>query len=670
MNVVRGQVNLAEEIGKALSLACLLALAGVVRADDPLLVHDLAGLPTGPEMAGKLTRIHGSTGNGGAGTPVAGGVDCDGDGFGDSALASIQAGPLGRALAGEIVLVFGDGSIGGAIDTAGFSAGQLKVAGSHAYEVAGAEIWMDDVTGDGIGDLLIGRQNHSPNDGDDQNPVYRLGAGALTILVGGPELRTAATALGYLDLSVPPDGVTLFHLVGGKAFDRLGIWMRTGDVNGDGVADIVVGADQEDSGTEANRGAVYVIQGGAHLAVNATVDLAGFGTTSLAGRIAKVIPPVGSANFHFGSTTQACDLDGNGRAEVLASAALQRAGAQIGIAHNGVRFSAGFSAGVGGSARGSAFVIWDDNFPAGLWPAGLTIDLEELAGGRTILGGGAENRAFGEELVGGFDLDGGGGSELAVGDIVGLPGGVANAGSAHVFMNAAELKGRDFDMDGIPGDIRVSVISGTRAGAISGDTMGFGVFDGDGLDDLVVGNPHDWPQGRANAGSLHVLYGRRSGWPMAIPLSEGNQPPSTALRIARVDAAKAGDVLCYSLAVGDMDGDGRPDLIVNEMLGDGLAAGTEDVGNAAVVSGASLLKPSPRLTGMGFVDGGTEFRFESFGRIGKQYRLEGSVDFGVGGWGELAGPFPGSDEALPWSIPVEGISARFFRVIEEPLAAP
>src|SRR5262245_45951573 len=217
-----------------------LSFAPVRAAAQAVQVVDLAELST----AQHLLRVHGSNGDGSRGLPVAGGGDVDGDGFVDYAMASMQATALGRAVAGELYLVFGDGTVSGVLDTATFQAQILKIAGAGPSETAGNVLWMDDVTGDGLADLLIGRQNytHTPDDPD------RTGAGALTILVGSAALRSfAATAAGlsaHLDLAAPPPSLTLATFVGAHAFDRLGMWVRTGDVTGDGVADIAVGADQ------------------------------------------------------------------------------------------------------------------------------------------------------------------------------------------------------------------------------------------------------------------------------------------------------------------------------------------------------------------------------------------------------------------------------------------
>ena len=531
-----------------------------------------------------LSRIYGSTGDGRAGVPVTGGFDCDGDQLLDTAFSAIKANPLDRNGAGEVVLIFGDGTIGGEQDTAGFQRGFLKVAGVQPFEVAGAEIWMDDVTGDGLGDLLICRQNYTPTSG-------REGAGALTVIVGAPELRTYASTLKYFDLAAPPQNIDVITFSGVHAYDRLGIWARTGDITGDGIADIVVGSDEVDGETAENQGAVYVIRGGSHLATSQFVDLINFGTTSLAGNLARIIPPSNSPRFHFGATCQIADLDGNGRGEVLMSAALNRSGA--GIRLPGAPPGTGQSS--GGSSRGTLFVAWDDNFHSSSWPTGYEFDISSPTfGTRTIIEGADFNRSFGEEILGGFDYDDDKTADLFVGDLVGNAGNGNRSGSGHIFFKANNLRDRVFSMQSPPEDIEFSLIKGPTAGAIGADTAAHGDFNADGIGDLIVGNPHDNPHERSNAGTMHVLLGQTKRWPDVIDLSNDQLPSPEIMQIVRIDGAHgnrnndAGDTLCYSASAADLDGDGYTDIIVNEMAGNGLAPQSTDVGNLLLISGAVL----------------------------------------------------------------------------------
>ena len=565
----------------------VLALAwttSVVHA-QPATIIDLADVGTDVRRFG---RVHGSSGAGATGVPVAGGFDVDGDGSTDHALAAMRASPLGRTEAGEVHLIFGDGGYLGTIDSAVSSPTILKIIGTRPREATGSEIWIDDVTGDGLGDLLIARQNFTPD-------PSRPGAGAVTVVVGGAGLRELAATGSVLDLAAPAFGVELVTIVGTAATDRVGIWVRAGDATGDGVADLLFGADQENGPGQSHRGALYLVRGGAHLAASATIDLAQFGdlgATALAGHIAKMIPPPGSHEFHFGSTCALGDLDGNGKAELLASAALNRAGATL-RADNA---EPGSAHGLGGSLDGTAFIIWDDNFPSGLWPPGFTIALDAAPGSVTAIEGATANRKFGEELLGGLDFDNDGLLDLFVGDITGdlSPSqNRPNSGSGHVLYDAASLKGLIFDLGSPPQGLETTTIMGADAGDIAADTVVMGDFDGDGYGDLIVASPHARAAGRDSAGTLHVLFGG-SRWPATIDLRSGLEPSPAELRFTLVQGAQgtergdAGDTLCYSAAAGDVDGDGKTDLIGNEMLGNGVATDHVDVGNLILVSGEVL----------------------------------------------------------------------------------
>lgn len=531
-----------------------------------------------------LTRILGSSGRGFFGVPVAGPLDIDGDGFRDLAVAYLRSSPLGRSGAGEVDLVFGDGTIGGTLDTATDQPRLLRIVGDGMQEAAGNEIWMDDVTGDGLGDLLIGRQNFSLGG-------QRIGAGALTVISGEAGLRDRAGAAQHLDLRAsPPPGWTL---VGAAPGDRLGIWMRTGDVDGDGVSDIVVGADQED-GSGRNSGAVYVVRGGPHLADNRLVDLLDSAEPPLAGNLARLHPPADSAGYHLGATCLIADLDGNGRGEVLAAAALNRAGASIPP-------PGGAGEATGGSPRGTVYIAWDDNFPANPWPQDFQLNLDDPPGSASVLEGGAENGIFGEELLGGRDFDADGAVDLFVGDFEADSTPERNrrlSGVGYVFYDAARLKGLRFNLDELPEGMRLTRILGPSSGAIGADTASQGDYDRDGAADLLFGSPHDDPRGRNSAGSIHILFGDSVGWPATLDLAPSSAPQS--VRITHIQGARgsmgidAGDTLCYSAAGGDLDRDGFDDVVTNEMLGNGSSA--LDTGNLIVLSGRLLAEPASKTS--------------------------------------------------------------------------
>jgi len=551
---------------------------------QPVGTTDLADFaPSG----GLYLRVLGSVGQGAWGVPLGAGFDMDKDGVNDAAFAAMRASPLGRDNAGEVFLVFGDNTIAGEIDTAGNDPRVLRILGDQVQENAGSEVWMADVTGDGFGELIICRQNYSPDE-------TRIGAGALTLISAAPALRTMAMSGTALDLRSPPGNVPIVTIYGAMATSRFCIWPRNGDVTGDGIDDLLVGADREMSDGVSDAGAVYLFRGGAYLESTHTIDLQDLATAS-PGNVARVRPralvdDANTADYHFGATVYLADLDGNGTAEVLAAAALNRAGAAL-VPLGGSGNSSG------GTEDGTLFIAWDDNF-SGDWTPAPDFVIDAGPGGYTIIDGADDNEEFGEELLGGLDYDDDGEPDLFVGDLTANGwGGVtrSNAGLAHVIYDAGSLKGLEFDLEpdamgeiGPPVGFAMATFVGPLPGAIAADTALHGDFNADGIADVAFASPHDNPAGRTNAGTLHVVLGQSGRWPDLSDLNHADYPSSEDVRIHEIYGAKLADVLCYSGAAGDVSGDGITDIIINEMLGDGSSA--QDIGNLLLIDSKILFR--------------------------------------------------------------------------------
>jgi len=191
------------------------------------------------------------------------------------------------------------------------------------------------------------------------------------------------------------------------------------------------------------------------------------------------------------------------------------------------------------------------------------------------------------------DIDGNGHPDLLGSDLVML----SQRGQGIVLYDADQLKGMSVDFDDpeqFPEGFRTTTITGPSNGSIGLDTVMIGDFNGDGFGELAIGNPQDNPESRFRAGTIHVLYGKEEGWPEMIDLAPGEVPSPEEVRIALIQGRFARDILCYSASYGDMDGDGRTDIITNEMTGNGPSG--ENIGNLILISGAKLLDPPPPTT--------------------------------------------------------------------------
>lgn len=118
----------------------------------------------------------------------------------------------------------------------------------------GQVLVVADVDGDGIDDLIIGAPQASNSNGSQSGNVY---------ILSGKSLTAGST----IDLANNP-GVTLIGAAGSQA----GFALAAGDVNGDGYADIVVGAPFAISGGQ-QVGAAYLVLGGSSFFQEPTVEL-------------------------------------------------------------------------------------------------------------------------------------------------------------------------------------------------------------------------------------------------------------------------------------------------------------------------------------------------------------------------------------------------------------
>jgi Ca2+-binding RTX toxin-like protein len=139
----------------------------------------------------------------------------------------------------------GDGSAGFVLN--GIDAGD---GSGRSVSAAG------DVNGDGIDDLLIGAY--------DAQPGGRYGAGESYVVFGRDQ--TAGGFPAELELSSllagnGGDGSAGFVLYGSDTYDYSGRVSAAGDVNGDGIDDVLLGAPGADPGGQSYAGESYVVFG-------------------------------------------------------------------------------------------------------------------------------------------------------------------------------------------------------------------------------------------------------------------------------------------------------------------------------------------------------------------------------------------------------------------------
>ncbi len=295
-----------------------------------------------------------------------------------------------------------------------------------------------------------------------------------------------------------------------------------GDLEGDGVVDLAVGAPGDDDNGD-NRGAVWIL----FLNADGSVDI----STKIADNSGGFNGDLDD-NDRFGSALAGIgDLNGDGARDLVVGAPMDDDG---------------------GDDRGALWVLFLN--ANGTVTASSKIS-DQSGGLPSKLDDGDQ---FGAAVTDLGDLDGDGIRDLAVGAPLRQQNGAAKGSVWILFMNAnGSVRAANEIGDG-EGKFKDSLDADDRFGAA---VPGLGDLDGDGIPDLAVGAPqHD--AGGSNRGAVWILLMNRDGSVKDQRMIAQDEAGFSG-RLA--DDDRFGSALVRS---GDLDGDGVRDLAVGAPMSD------------------------------------------------------------------------------------------------------
>ena len=496
----------------------------------------------------------------GSAVSVSGAGDVNGDGVDDVLIGATEADPHSRFQAGVSYVVFGRNTAqsgnfpalfplpgllpgGGGDGSQGFVLEGVSNAASLGASVSDA----GDVNDDGIDDVIVG----SPS----ADPDGRSAAGESYVVFGSTAGFPATLDMLRLRPGGGGDGSRGFVLKGVHEFDSSGASVSSaGDVNGDGIDDVIIGAPRADPHGHASAGESFVVFGRA-TGFPGAIELADLfsarGGDGSAGFVLKGREAIDSAGI---SVSNAGDVNGDGIDDIV-----------IGALYAGPEPDQQFP-------PGAAYVVFGRT--TGFPPEFELRTLLQNQGGDgsegVVLICAASRDFCGTSVSGAGDVNGDGIDDL----IIGGPGNFIYGHPGHSYV----VFGRT---TGFPATIALRTLlpanggDGSEGFVLTGiDVYDFaghsvsraGDVNGDGIDDLLIGayGADADPSKRRMRGESFVLFGRTTGFPAALSLgslfpaaggdgSEGFVLMGTAIY----------DRSGYSVSdAGDVNGDGIEDLLV------------------------------------------------------------------------------------------------------------
>lgn len=433
----------------------------------------------------------------------------------------------------------------------------FRIFGERVGDFAGSDVSSaGDVNGDGIDDIIVGA---SLGGSQDEGTAY--------VIFGKPGTTQQDVDLVFLE------GINGFKIRGPENISIVGESSRgVGDVNGDGLDDILVGAPFYNG----ISGAAYLIYGQSGSDFS-TIDLANL---SAEDGFAIVAP---TSNYQLGlSVSAVTDVNGDGIDDMMIGA---------------------FQSDGGGQDSGGAYILYGK---AGSDRGTFFIDDMSVQDGFIVQGAGPGHRAGATATAGDINGDG------VIDFLLNAPGANTagpNAGQVYVvygqdspLRETIDLADIQPEAPSVQDEVGFAILGVPESSANS--IVFAGDINADGIGDFLVGAPQS-DITATNAGSVYVIYGKTGTSDQTLDLASLSQSDGFI-----INGISTNDFTGSELSgAGDVNGDGIDDIVVGAPYADSGNVNSK-AGEAHVILGTNAATRSD--IDLASLDGADGFKIRGF----------------------------------------------------------
>ena len=369
---------------------------------------------------------------------------------------------------------------------------------------------IGDINDDGISDIALGFATIDENGRN---------AGGVLVVFG----RRGGLSSPFPFFPLRPEKG--FAVLGASAFDLAGSSISAaGDINHDGIDDMIIGASGADVNGLPDSGASYVVFGRKDGFAQA------FNLSDLDGSNGFAINGSNNSAFSGSWVSKAGDVNGDGIDDVIIGAPVDNPG--------------------GRSRTGAAYVVFGHD-----GPFAATFDLSSLDGTNGfVMNGVTAGDEAGARVSAAGDINHDGIDDV----LVSKTGSFPRAGAVYVVFGKTAPFDPVLELSSLDGANGFTMTS-PEAGDVFGARLdSAGDVNGDGIDDVVIGALLADPDGRTDAGSAYVVFGRSGAFASQVDVAalDGSNG-------FRVNGVTAGDEAgTGTSAAGDFNGDGLKDILI------------------------------------------------------------------------------------------------------------